>query len=91
MVLFPNKLQKLSPVVMNQYLDTLVSQVHTDNTNIITSLETVFNSYVGNVYTHVDKRFKYHFGNYTDTYNSGNRSKHTESRKGSPSTGRPNA
>jgi len=71
MVLFPNKLQKLSPVVMNQYLDTLVSQVHTDNTNIITSLETVFNSYVGNVYTHVDKRFKYHFGDYTDALPEG--------------------
>ena len=71
MVLFPNKLQKLSPVVMNPYLDTLMSQIHTDNTNVVASLETIFNSYVGNVYTHVDKRFKYHFGDYTDALPEG--------------------
>jgi hypothetical protein len=66
MVLFPNKLQSLSPISVNQYLDTLLSQVQVDNNRVISSLETIFNSYVGNIYTHVDKRLKYHFGTYTE-------------------------
>jgi len=66
-VLFPNKLQSLSPISVNQYLDTLLSQLQVDNNRIISSLETIFNSYVGNIYTHVDKRLKHYFGPYTET------------------------
>lgn len=64
-VVFPNKLESMPLLTLNQTLDTLLMQIQDDNTQTLASIERVFESYAGNVGTHIDRRFEPVYGNYT--------------------------
>lgn len=65
-VVFPNKLESMPLLTLNRTLDTLLGQIHDDNNRTIASIERVFESYAGNVGTHIDRRFEPMFGTYTE-------------------------